>query len=474
MELGKSSMSFRYVSIVMAILLLISGTALAKSQLEFDEQNVVLRFGAMSDLHFTGGAEKFTEAVKQLYKRVGDNKLDAIVVAGDLTDSGSPAEIAALKAALDKLEVNKKGTKFIFALGNHDTNFDALPYNGLAFSKGLKEYAFEGATEDEIKNGNHCLRINGYYFLAVNTKKYNGGCEHAKEDLDWLQTKLKEAVNQAPDKPVFVIFHPLVYDTVYGSNSGSYWASKNINELLKDYPQVITFGGHLHSPLNDERTIFQRDFTSLNTASIKYVALDDVVSGVCPIELEGGSAPKNCNYFSQGLYLEVDKNNNVRVTRLDFFREAEIKYPWIIPTPKIDKSHLKFYTLEARTVNNKAPYFATDAYVNIRRVAKKKLDIEFSTAIDDDLVYAYEVYLLDKESGSLVGSTYAVTFSDFYMTPDPKKMQEKVFRAFSTDHFKIATGEFDPTKEYVIKIIALDSYGLKSQPIYSEPEGTSN
>lgn len=458
------------LAIYLALLLVLMSLPLHALELvpEFDEENIVLRFAAISDTHFTSGANKFEEALKQLYQKAGENNLDAILVAGDLTDSGSPAEMKAVKASLDKFSVKEKGTKFVFALGNHDTNFDGLPFNGEIFKKELGDYVYEGATEDEIRNGNHHIVINGYHFIALNTKKYNGGCEHANEDLNWLKTKLDEAIKDSPNKPIFVATHPLVYDTVYGSKEGTYWYSKNLNDVLKDYPQVITFGGHLHSPLNDERTIFQRDFTSLNTASVYYASLESEVDGIVPIELDGGS-PRNKSYFSQGLYLEVDNKNNVRITRMDFFNEAEIKEPWIVLAPKEDKSHLKFYTTEARTKNNKAPYFPNDAYINIRRVAKKKLDIEFITALDDDLVYAYEVHLLIKETGLPAGSTYAITLSDFYLTPDPKDMDKKVFRAFSTDNFGLANKEFDPNEDYLIKIVAIDSFGLKSKPIYSDP-----
>lgn len=458
----------RFYLRLLIVLLILPLTIMATDKGQFDEQNIVLRFGAISDTHLTGGAAKLEEALKLLFEKVGENKLDVLLIAGDLTDSGSATEITAFKKSLDKVEFDKKGTKLIFALGNHDTDFDKLPYNGLAFKKGLGAYAYEGALEDEIKNGNHHIIVNGYHFIAVNTKKYNGGCEHAPEDLAWLKNALDEAVKDDPHKPIFVATHPLVYDTVYGSLEGSYWASSNLGEVLKDYHQVISFGGHLHSPLNDERTIFQRDFTSLNTAAVKYVSLDSVIEGIPPIDLDGGSTPRNCNFFSQGLYLEVDRNHNVRITRMDFFRAAEIKSPWLVPAPKADKSHLKYYTTEARKSTNQAPYFEDDAYVNIRRVAKKKLDIEFSAAKDDDLVYAYEIRLLDKATLLPVGATYAITYSDFYMTPDPSKMVTKVFKAFSTDAFKLTEKEFDLSKEYLIKIVAMDSFGLKSEPLYSE------
>ena len=63
------------------------------ADLEFDEEHIVLRFGAISDTHLMAGQAKFEESLRQLYQKAGKNKLDAILVAGDLTDGGSLTEV---------------------------------------------------------------------------------------------------------------------------------------------------------------------------------------------------------------------------------------------------------------------------------------------------------------------------------------------------------------------------------------------
>ena len=435
----------------------------------FDESNIVLRFGMLSDLHSATGMPKFEEAIRQLYLQAGDEKLDAIVVAGDLTDNGTREEIQSLKLVLDRQGLSDKGTEFIFTLGNHDTLYDKDPYNGILFKQILKDYSFKGATEDEIRNGNHHIEINGYHFLALNCKKYNGGAEYATEDLAWLVAKLEEAVQADPSKPIFLATHPVVYNTTYGSVDGTYWHTTNLDPVIKDYPQVMVFSGHLHFPLNSERSIFQGDYTTLNTASTYYCSLEGEIDGVRPIETGGGMEPRDRNNFSQGLYLEVDGAGNTRITKMDFFRKTTIKEPWIIPAPQADKSHLKVYDLATREANNTAPYFPEGASVQILGLSKTKLDVEFDTALDDDLVYYYEVHLLDQDTGKPAGKNYAITYSDFYRNPDPTQMEKRAFRAFDGGAFRILFNEFNTNKNYVIKVVAVDSFGLKSEPIYSDP-----
>ena len=438
------------------------------ADLEFDEEHIVLRFGAISDTHLMAGQAKFEESLRQLYQKAGKNKLDAILVAGDLTDGGSLTEVKAVKRSLDKVGVDKKGTEFIFALGNHDIAFDKKPFNGEVFKEGLGHYAYKGATEEEIKNGNHHIVVNGYHFIAVNCKIYNGGCHHASEDLEWLKVELDKAVADDPAKPIFVATHPVIYGTVYGSKEGSYWASYNINDLLKNYPQVITFGGHLHFPLNDERNINQKNYTALGTGGTYYCSLEGKINGVSTINSSGGMEPDDCHKFSQGLYLEVDKNNNVRITRMDFFNKAVIKEPWIVPAPKKDNSHLEVYTYEAMAKGNKPPYFSKDAVVEVKEVTARNISIEFEAADDDDLVYYYEIHLLEKDTGYPAGYHHTIVYSDFYRTPDPKQMKQRYAQKLDILSFKVIFALLEPSREYLIKVVAVDSFGLKSEPIYSE------
>ncbi|MEG2117982.1 MAG: metallophosphoesterase, partial [Clostridia bacterium] len=86
----------------------------------FDEKKIVLTFAAMSDIHQNGdtnsiAVKKFKSALKQL--KIGYD-LDLILVAGDMTDSGSENQIKQFKSTLQS--VYTEAIPLVYSLGNHD------------------------------------------------------------------------------------------------------------------------------------------------------------------------------------------------------------------------------------------------------------------------------------------------------------------------------------------------------------------
>ncbi|MEG0457864.1 MAG: metallophosphoesterase, partial [Oscillospiraceae bacterium] len=70
------------------------------STAKFDENNIVLSFGSMSDLHFASsdshGHDKMLNKAVATFQDLagGKDKLDAVLLAGDLTDYGTKDEFA--------------------------------------------------------------------------------------------------------------------------------------------------------------------------------------------------------------------------------------------------------------------------------------------------------------------------------------------------------------------------------------------
>ena len=135
----------------------------------------------------------------------------------------------------------------------------------------------------------------------------SGPVVYSPEALEWLDSTLSEITSKRPGRYVIVITHPMLYDTVYGSLLGEaegiwksslpgYWATREIPEILSKYPQVVAFGGHLHFPLNDPRSIWQGSFTALGCASVRYMALE--AGGY--EDMAGQTVMKDKDEFSQG------------------------------------------------------------------------------------------------------------------------------------------------------------------------------
>ena len=51
-------------------------------------------------------------------------------------------------------------------------------------------------------------------------------------------------------------------------------------KLMNKYPQAVTFSGHLHFPINDERSIMQTNFTAIGCGSVSYMAIEDEYNNV--------------------------------------------------------------------------------------------------------------------------------------------------------------------------------------------------
>lgn len=436
----------------------------------FDETNIKSRFGVLSDIHISSDSgdanDKFASALQQLKAQAGGN-LDAVLAVGDVTDYGKPEQAAAVaKVAKANLDLTK--TQFIPICGNHEIYNSELGgatwIGNNLFNDAFGGNLYPGATADEIAAGNYHTTINGYDYIGVNCMQYDGGVQYRQEDVDWLKAELQAANTANPGKPIYVFSHPMITGTNWGSNFSSFYSGSDLYSVLKDYPQVIYFAGHLHFPINDERDIWQGDFTTVGTGSCYYCSLEDQAFGMQYYDISGGN-PSDCMQYSQGLYVEIDANNNTRITRMDFYNKATIKESWVIPAPDANKTFLKYYT-NNRSLENNGPSFDATATVKKDSIdtTKNTMTFEFNKATDDDMVYNYLVSFVDNTTGKTVKSV--LMYSDFYRHANPADMSAVVQKTFSAG--TLAPFTTDYPNDYYIQVEAIDSYGVKSAAIKSE------
>jgi len=445
----------------------------------FDNNNIVLRFAALSDTHIQGTegipSKKLESALAQIMKK-SNNKIDALLITGDLTDYGLPEQVSELKRIIDNSKINSNKTRFIFALGNHEYYNHQL--KGAAWKGGylLKDIfgneVYKDASVAEIKAGDYHTVVNGYDFIIVNCAKYDGGVKYADSDIAWLKDQLEQAAFDHPGKPIFVGSHPNITGTNFGSNEGSYWAGTDLYNVFKNYPQVIYFCGHLHFPENDERSIWQGDFTTIGIGSTYYCSNHptDDNNGNKFIDIVNGFETADAQKTSQGLFIEVDRHNNVRITRMDFANKEEIKKPWIIPSPKKDKSQLLYYTpkQEANNQGNTAPVFLSGSKIeeiNKSNKGKGIYRLQFTQAKDNDIVYSYQISFVDKTTNKIIKTIS--TLSDFYLHANPHEMASSLIKTVNNADSVLAPFSITYNKSYYVKVVAFNCFGLKSKPLYS-------
>lgn len=432
---------------------------------DFDEDNIILSFAAISDTqHKYSGIDtlaKFKSALKQLDDLALENSdgIDAVLFVGDLVQNAQTSQVKEFKATYEEI-LSPSSVPLIFSLGNHDVNCNAgYTYENLNMESfysifGDAYRSYEKETSDLSIGCTHTI-INGYHFLCINPidAEYigtdDGGVKYSEAAKKWLDETLTKITTENPDQYVFVNTHPMVYGTTYGSTllTGNHrWYTKDLTSILEKYSQVVTFGGHTHFPINDERSIMQNKFTSIGCGSVTYMAIENGFSNV------SGTVPSDASKVSSGHLLEVDANGNVRITRMNFTDNSTYKEAWVISAPKADGSHLNSYTAD-RANSNVAPQMNGNIKVTTAEVGGSVVgSVTFDAGTDDDFVHHYVIKVTDVSTGSVVNEIKYLT--DFYLYSTPAESMAK--------SLTVSLGSLKAGAEYKVEIIAVDSWDAQS------------
>lgn len=430
-----------------------------KPVVSFDEDNIVLSFGAISDIHLErgGSIQKFQNALQQLGQKASENDkdgLDAVVVVGDIVEYQN--QIINFKTTSESSGLD---CELLFNLGNHDQEIgDRLTLQN--FYNVLGSSYFSNDIENDLRRGyRHCM-VNGYHFLFVQPAAYHSSSgDEVSFDattVKWLDRKLSEITTEEPDAYVFVFVHAMINNTcygstykgpVYGGSVGSYWYTDALTSTLDKYPQAITFSGHLHFPINDERSIMQNNFTAIGCGSVSYMAIENGYDNV------SGAKTEDSSDISSGHLVQVDKNGNVKITRLDFSDNTEFKTPWILSAPNAQNTHLLSYSAaRGEEGENKAPVMNGSASVETRVIGSSTaVTLTFTAGTDDDLIHHYSVRVINADRDRTVSKF--LHLSDYYKYPNPSEMSKEV---------TVSLGMLTPDVSYRVEITAFDSWGLQS------------
>ncbi len=355
MKFAKNFKKFAAVLLSLAIIMVsIPMVAVsAEDSTEFDENNIVLRMGIVSDVHLAyanysvdqikNRISSYANSVATL-NSMANNHLDAILLCGDYTSGGNTTQsttfASASKAILDAINAGKADadkTKFFMTYGNHDTewsgNISYSDWETILNNYGLLDDVQYGPTDSGSYSGTITKGGKTYYVFSVETATYNNPSNTFRTDvLEWLDNGLAAATTANPNSYVYVISHaPIKESGVYGSDmqfcKNSDWAtaeagyastttegdvtyntSSDIDGVLSKYPQVMYFSGHTHYSNYLESTIMSDDYTAVNVSSIHNGDLINSVSNY----LDSNVGPKP----GYALYLEVDANGNQRIERV--------------------------------------------------------------------------------------------------------------------------------------------------------------
>lgn len=470
----------KFVALVLSLLMLISllpGCG-AKST-EFDEENIVFQFAAVSDLQhgikwipidtYGRGVYAF-EQLRDLALQYNDKGLDAVFFSGDLVNDSRTEQVEGFAQIYEEV-FDPTEVPLIFSRGNHDVKHNP---NSNREELQLEDYytifgdEYRSYDEETSRIDLGCVHqiVGDYHFIAVTPmdsgweNNEDGSANYDPAVVEWLDETLAAITKKNPDQYVFVSTHPLIYDTAYGSDviySNMSWFTKELTPVLEKYPQVVTFGGHLHFPITDERSIMQTSFTSLQCGALSYMATDPGNYR----HMINGTVMKDCTKVSTGYLVQIDKHDNVRFLRYDFYREELIKEPWVIMAPQEDGSHLLSYTKDRGSAENNAAPILPDNAIAIEDNAADTEDTEpvkasviFQSATDDDQVHNYTIKIT--ENGQEVETINLL--ADSYLHTQPEDMRKEWRINLDRDlYFK--------GHSYNITLTAWDDWGAQSNVV---------
>lgn len=391
---------------------------------EFTTENKEFKVGVISDTQLPPTEEALEDSdlyvnhLRDALTVMKNNNVDMILFAGDIGDLGTYFAFETYNNTINEVFGDDKPI-IQTIMGNHDF-WNKNAKTAINHIKAFKNVTGESPWTHYV--------VNGYHFIGASP---NNGSMAAGYRLTsrWLEKELDAASKASNGKPIFVTTHNQPLDTCYGSDE---WGDSSLNEVLSKYPNVVLFGGHSHYSVLDERTVWQGDYTVIQTQSLSYIELET--------GKENGTVPPNADQNPMGYIMEFT-DDEIQIHRMSFEdangREHKANMLWTLPLPYENN---KKYDFERRKANNQKPVI-TNKTGKIT-VNDEKVELTFIAGEDDDFVHSYKVVIDDKDE--------KLFFSDYYLGIED--MNDTVTLALKADG-----------KEHTYKIYAIDSWGAESE-----------
>ncbi len=438
-----------------------------------------MRFGVVSDVHVREATGRYgTEALSKAFAWFRDQGVDGVVIAGDMADYGLVAQLQCVADAWESAFPGGKGlsgksVEKLFIYGNHD--IEGFKYPKIKPAPECTIAADRAAAWERVFKEPYApiwkKTVKGYTFIGAHWDGWKG--------VPAIEPYMKEhAAELRGDRPFFYIQHPHPKNTCHGQWA---WGRDDgfAGRALSQFPNAIAFSGHSLHPLTDERSIWQGAYTSIGTASLRYI---DPIYGrenAGPHALDDLKQMPFIDQFSgkEGMIVSV-YGDRIVVERRDFVYDGKLGADWIIPLPA---AKAKPFDFTVRAANAVAPQFPEGAKVSVsgpadgkdrKGRASKQLTVTFPAALHDAVharAYDYEVVAEVEECDfRRVACTKRVYSPAYFLAPE--REPKTVSCVFSLIELNTRKGSyFSPTVRFLVR--AAETFGKKSEAITSGPRG---
>ena len=368
------------------------------------------KIGVLSDIHINAGRLEATLApFRRALEYFRDEGADAVLIAGDIADSGNPKELEAVGQAWREVFPGNKApdgraVEKLFLYGNHDACGPISKEREAAWERSF----------DEKYAPIYLKVVKGYAFVCAHWGCEGGLGEFLKANRETL----------AGTKPFFYAQHPHPKDTcseawAWGHDDG------RSTKCLSEFPNAVAFSGHSHYPLTDERVVWQGAFTSVGTSSLSYSSVDYLYrenmprgNRLDPRPLRMGAM--NTGDGKQGMLMGV-YDSCIGLRRREFVNGLSLGDDWVVPVPVSTTGETPPYAFAPRAARRTAPEFDQGAAATAAPDEKaKKWIVSFPGARTRSKcrVFEYEVTAIaTAEDVETVVAQRRVMAKDYYL-PD--------------------------------------------------------
>lgn len=424
-----------------------------------------VKIGILSDIHIIG--QESTDLFEKALGYFRSQNVDGVIVAGDMADWGTEEQLVFVQQAWERVFPEGKGeggksVAQLFVTGNHDCT---IPENKRVKHLGLPFDSFFVNHKEEMWERVFHEPYQPIWKKEVCGYTFIGGQFVNKQNVPGLEEFLSGAGVEG-GKPFFYIQHTHPKGTcsapwTWGQDDGASTA------ILSKYPNCISFTGHSHTSLTDDRTIWQGPFTSVGTASLRYIIPfgGRENSKVCESKEIVPSQMKVHDFTDgqQGQLMTI-YDNCITLDRIEFSR-LDALGTWTIPLPLTGKS----CSFEERGKNSSAPQLPEGAKVYVTEAdgedrygkAEHQFTVHFPAAAPSGArAYDYEVCVEMKDIDTLKTICTKRVFSHAYHLAACRDTEEVqcVFK----------TSELCDYRPFRFAVRPCNCFSVKGEPVFSE------